>query len=1290
MEGPDRAANETSPLVGPRALDDDADVDSVTFVNDTERLTGNEDAHDRPAETKSSWYLFLLTLSIGGLQVVWSVELGSGSPYLLSLGMSKALLAFVWIAGPTTGTLVQPYIGIRSDNCRLSWGKRKPFMIVGGAATIATLLILAWVKEIVGGVIGLFGGDVKSEGAKITVIILATVMMWCLDFAINTVQAGIRCFIVDNAPAHQQETANAWASRLTGVGNIIGYIFGYIDLPKIFPFLGNTRFQILCTLASISLSVTLLISCLYIKERDPRLDGPPPSGSMGIVGFFKQVFKSIKNLPPQATKVCQVQVAAWIGWFPFLFYATTYIGQIYVNPIFDEHPGLPESDIDKAWEDATRVATFALLIYAIISFIANITLPLFVVPSYKPIVSDNTNQDNYYQESEPCLRVERLSSSDVQEGFVAELHPEVSGGKRRVLAGPKTWLSKLQIPGLTLRRTWLLSQVLFAVCMFSTFFVTSVNAASAVIGLIGISWALSLWAPFALISAEVATLEEERRARRYRSDRTSYNEREESESSPSTQLNADANEYDLETGRSRAPKKGDDENTAQAGIVLGLHNVAVSAPQVLSSLVCSAIFKSVQKPRGEPYDDSVGDDTDPDDGEAPEAGTKEFFSSWALFIMISLLMLALFTSYILQQRKIEAVHETVLSIFGGMFVGLIIRLTESPIENFVAFDYQFFFNLLLPPIILASGYELHQANFFRNIGTILTFAFAGTFISALVLGLVLFLWTRIPLDGFSINFVEAISVGATLSATDPVTILAIFNLYKVEPKLYTVIFGESILNDAIAIVLFETAQKYADSDAGSLSILNLFEAIGLFLLVFFGSMLVGVIVGIMTALGLKYTHVRRQPKIESCLIVLIAYASYFFSNGVYLSGIVSLLFCGITLKHYAYYNMSRRTQLTTKYLFQVMAQLSENFIFIYLGLDLLVQRNMQFKPLFILVTVFGICLARYLAVFPLSKAINWFIRYRARRRGVEVADELPFAHQAMLFWAGLRGAVGVALAAGLGGANGPALRATVLVVVVITVIVFGGTTARMLEILGIRTGVVEELESDDEFDIEVSNGGTYYKRSDTGLGYTPRRPDNIPLGGVRRDLDRNNSYSSGNSRRPSPPSSSRPGHSRMYSDAFGPKDTQTPRDRSTTATLLGNRPGSASASDDGSEDEFGLKAAGKRRAVDHDHPDAFELDIDETHSDDDLPPAAPTRMRRSPSQRSQNPSQLHTPQGAESASVSPSRRDISGRSAREAIRDLFSGGPDGDHVAWFRQLDEDYIKPRLLLDQSNHKGPGAV
>ena len=220
----------------------------------------------------------------------------------------------------------------------------------------------------------------------------------------------------------------------------------------------------------------------------------------------------------------------------------------------------------------------------------------------------------------------------------------------------------------------------------------------------------------------------------------------------------------------------------------------------------------------------------------------------------------------------------------GMTVGLVLLIfSGDSIRELIKFDYQIFFNLLLPPIILASGYELHQANFFRNIGTILTFAFAGTFLSAVVIGLILYIFTRIP-GSLDLSFVDAISVGATLSATDPVTILAIFNTYKVDPKLYTIIFGESILNDAIAIVIFETAQRYNNAGHKSAGILSFFEATGIFLLVFFGSLLVGVIVGIGTALLLKFTYVRRTPKIESCLILLIPYATYFFSHGVHLSG----------------------------------------------------------------------------------------------------------------------------------------------------------------------------------------------------------------------------------------------------------------------------------------------------------------------------------------------------------------------------------------------------------------------
>lgn len=107
--------------------------------------------------------------------------------------MSKSLLAFVWIAGPLTGTLVQPYVGIRSDNCRISWGKRKPFMVAGGTATVVTLLALAWVKEIVVGFGSVFGVDPLSDGTKTATIAAATFVMYCLDFSIN---AGMGLFLI--------------------------------------------------------------------------------------------------------------------------------------------------------------------------------------------------------------------------------------------------------------------------------------------------------------------------------------------------------------------------------------------------------------------------------------------------------------------------------------------------------------------------------------------------------------------------------------------------------------------------------------------------------------------------------------------------------------------------------------------------------------------------------------------------------------------------------------------------------------------------------------------------------------------------------------------------------------------------------------------------------------------------------------------------------------------------------------------------------------------------------------
>lgn len=107
-------------------------------------------------------------------------------PYLLSLGLSKSILAIVWIIGPLSGVIVQPYIGIRSDNCRNRFGKRKPFMVGGATATLISFLALAWTREIVHGFLGLFGADPESQFVKITSICFAIGWLCILDVAINT------------------------------------------------------------------------------------------------------------------------------------------------------------------------------------------------------------------------------------------------------------------------------------------------------------------------------------------------------------------------------------------------------------------------------------------------------------------------------------------------------------------------------------------------------------------------------------------------------------------------------------------------------------------------------------------------------------------------------------------------------------------------------------------------------------------------------------------------------------------------------------------------------------------------------------------------------------------------------------------------------------------------------------------------------------------------------------------------------------------------------------------------
>jgi len=152
---------------------------------------------------------------------------------------------------------------------------------------------------------------------------LAGLLVWAMNISIQPMQVGIRALVVDSCPPQQQVQATSYVSAITAVGSILGYTLGFIDLPRLFPWLGKTQYQCVFFIASLVLMVTVATTCFVIQEKSLTLRSEEEDESMGIVAVFKQVLVSVRLMPKSMMSVCKVQFCSWLGWFPFLFYITT-------------------------------------------------------------------------------------------------------------------------------------------------------------------------------------------------------------------------------------------------------------------------------------------------------------------------------------------------------------------------------------------------------------------------------------------------------------------------------------------------------------------------------------------------------------------------------------------------------------------------------------------------------------------------------------------------------------------------------------------------------------------------------------------------------------------------------------------------------------------------------------------------------------------------------------------------------------------------------------------------------
>uniref|UniRef100_A0A452DKH4 Sodium/hydrogen exchanger n=1 Tax=Capra hircus TaxID=9925 RepID=A0A452DKH4_CAPHI len=464
-----------------------------------------------------------------------------------------------------------------------------------------------------------------------------------------------------------------------------------------------------------------------------------------------------------------------------------------------------------------------------------------------------------------------------------------------------------------------------------------------------------------------------------------------------------------------------------------------------------------------------------------------------LLIFILLLTLTILTIWLFKHRRARFLHETGLAMIYGLLVGLVLRYgihVPSDVNNVtlscevqsspttllvnvsgkfyeytlkgeisshelnnvqdnemlrkVTFDPEVFFNILLPPIIFYAGYSLKRRHFFRNLGSILAYAFLGTAISCFVIGSIMYgCVTLMKVTGQlagDFYFTDCLLFGAIVSATDPVTVLAIFHELQVDVELYALLFGESVLNDAVAIVLSSSIVAYqpAGDNSHTFDVTAMFKSIGIFLGIFSGSFAMGAATGV--SYVTKFTKLREFQLLETGLFFLMSWSTFLLAEAWGFTGVVAVLFCGITQAHYTYNNLSTESQHRTKQLFELLNFLAENFIFSYMGLTLFTFQNHVFNPTFVVGAFIAIFLGRAANIYPLSLLLNL-----GRR------SKIGSNFQHMMMFAGLRGAMAFALAIRDTATYARQMMfSTTLLIVFFTVWVFGGGTTAMLSCLHIR------------------------------------------------------------------------------------------------------------------------------------------------------------------------------------------------------------------------------------------------
>ncbi|GFP93417.1 sodium/hydrogen exchanger 2 [Phtheirospermum japonicum] len=426
--------------------------------------------------------------------------------------------------------------------------------------------------------------------------------------------------------------------------------------------------------------------------------------------------------------------------------------------------------------------------------------------------------------------------------------------------------------------------------------------------------------------------------------------------------------------------------------------------------------------------------------------TSDHASVVSMTVFVTLLCACIVIGHLLEENR--WMNESITALIIGICTGVLILLTSGgKSSHLLVFSEDLFFIYMLPPIIFNAGFQVKKKQFFRNFSTIMLFGAVGTLISFIVISLgAIAIFQKMD---FGLAIGDYLAIGAIFAATDSVCTLQVLNQDET-PLLYSLVFGEGVVNDATSVVLFNAVQNFDLSNINTGVALRL---IGNFGYLFISSTVLGVVTGLLSAYVIKKLYFgRHSTDREVAIMMLMAYLSYMLAELFYLSGILTVFFCGIVMSHYTWHNVTENSRVTTKHTFATLSFVAETFIFLYVGMDALdiekwrVVSDSPKTLVSVSATLLGLVLAgRAAFVFPLSFLINL----------TKKTEKIGFKQQVTIWWAGLmRGAVSMALAynqftrAGHTQLRGNAILITCTITVVLfSTVVFGLITKPLVRCL---------------------------------------------------------------------------------------------------------------------------------------------------------------------------------------------------------------------------------------------------